>query len=118
MNCTIMHGSTNVKETSDLKNESVTSLLLTPYATIIGLTTLKGFIAATKIKVSLMKNCCIHWNVYPHSTININDRQCKYCVTLMRVRETIVAVKKTVIIIYSEIVFVVLGIQHAKSITP
>jgi nucleoside permease NupC len=63
MNCTMMHGSMNVKKTSDLKNDSVTSILLTPYATIIGLPTLKGFIAATKIKVKLMKNCFIHWNV-------------------------------------------------------
>lgn len=34
-----------------------------PYATIIGVTTLKGFIAAAKIKVSLMKKCSIHWYV-------------------------------------------------------
>jgi len=34
-----------------------------PYATIIGVTTLNGFIAAAKIKVSLMKKCSIHWNV-------------------------------------------------------
>jgi hypothetical protein len=38
-----------------------------PYATIILVTNLKGFIAATKIKVSLMKNCSIHWNV-SHTT--------------------------------------------------
>jgi len=34
--------------------------------------------AATKIKVSLMENCSIHWNVEPHNTINTEDRQCKY----------------------------------------
>ena len=76
------------------KNESITTLLLMPYATIIGVTTLKGFIVATKIKVSLMKNCSIYCSVYPHNTGNINYKPCTYCVTLMRVRETIVAVEK------------------------
>jgi hypothetical protein len=65
-----MHGSTNVKEISDLKNDFITTLLLKPYATIIDLITLKGFIVATKIKVSLLKNCSIHWNGHPHKTIN------------------------------------------------
>jgi hypothetical protein len=54
--------------------------------------------------------------VFWHRLLKKQDRQYKYNVALRRVRSTSIAVKKTVIITYSECVSAALVNQHAKRV--